>query len=143
MHLDPCTLSTMLGIVRPTGKTVTFPPANLDKAAISKVFGRESMTWFGKLQAIECLLEVRLLNLIFTYNHFPTTYNNDMPNMMVHAIYSLLTQKEVDVAAILYHIIITKAHNSSTSWLIPYGVMITHLSEVYGVSFPKDATTLR
>lgn len=81
----------MLGIFKPTSKAVACPPADLDKAAISEVFGRESTTWFGKIQATECLLEVRLLNLIFTYNLFQTTHNNDMPNMMVHVIYSLLT----------------------------------------------------
>lgn len=49
MSLDPSILSTLRGIARPTGKAVTFPLADLDKAVISEVFGRESTTWFGKL----------------------------------------------------------------------------------------------
>lgn len=93
MDIDPSALSTLIGITRPTGKVVAFPPEELDKAAISEVFGCEGTTWFGKLQAIECLLEVKLLNLIFTYNLFPTTHNNDMPDTMVHVIYFLLTKQ--------------------------------------------------
>lgn len=44
MDLDPSTLSTLLGIVRPTGKAVPFPLGDLDKAAILEVFGHESTT---------------------------------------------------------------------------------------------------
>lgn len=62
---------------------------------------------------------------------------------MVHAIYSLLTKKEVNVVAIIYHVIILEARNSSSSQLLPYDVMITHLLEIYGVTFPEDATTLK
>lgn len=90
-----------------------------------------------------CLLEVWLLNLIFTYNLFPTMHNNDMPNIMVHVIYSLLTKKEVNIASILCHVIISEARNSNASRLLPYDVMITHLLKVCGVSFPKEATTLK
>lgn len=68
MDVNPSALSTLLGIVRPIGQTVAFSPKELDKAAIYEVFGRESTTWFGKLQATKCLLEVRLLNLIFPHN---------------------------------------------------------------------------
>lgn len=109
MDVDPSTLSTLLGIARPTGQAMTFPPEELDKAAISKVFGHEDETWFGKLQDTECHLEVRLLNLIFTYKLFPTTHNNDMPDPMVHVIYSLFTKKEVDIAAIMCHVMILEA----------------------------------
>lgn len=47
MHFDLTTLSTLLGIVRPTSKAVAFPLVHQDKAAISEVFGYESTTWFG------------------------------------------------------------------------------------------------
>lgn len=140
MDIDPSALSTLLGIARPTGQAMVFSAEELDKAVISEVFGHEGTIWFGKLQGTKCLLEVRLLNLIFTYNLYPTMHN--MPNTMVHVIYSLLT-KVVDIVAILCHVIISKAQNSSVSQLLPYGEMITHLLEVCGVSFPKDATTLK
>lgn len=124
MDVDPSVLSTLLGIARPTSQAVAFPPEEIDKATISNVFGREGTTWFGKLQATKCLLEVWLLNLIFTYNIFSTTHNNDMLDTMVH-------------------VIISEARNSSTSRLLPYGVMILHLLEVCRVPFPKDATNLK
>lgn len=143
MDVDPSVLSTLLGIARPIGQVMAFPPKEIDKAAISDIFGREGTTWSGKLQSTECLLEVRLLNLIFTYNLFPTTHNNNMPDTMVHVIYSLLTKKGVDITTIMCHMIISETRNSSTSWFFLYGVLITHLLEVYGVSFPKNATTLK
>lgn len=70
-------------------------------------------------------------------------HNNDMFDNMVHVIYSLLTKKEVNIAAIMCHVIITEACNSNVSTLLPYGVMITRFLEVCRVSFPKDATTLK
>lgn len=41
INLDPSTLSTLLGIARPTRRTVSFPPRDLDKAIILKVFDHE------------------------------------------------------------------------------------------------------
>lgn len=143
MDIDPLMLSSILGIGRPIGQVVTFPPEELNKAVVSEVFGSDITSWFGKLQATECLLEVRLLNLIFLHNLFPMTHNNDIPNIMVHVIYSLLTKNEVDITAIMFYVIISEARNSSASRLLSYGVMITHLLEVYRVSFPKEATTLK
>lgn len=142
MDVDPSTLSTLLWIARLTSQAVAFPLEELDKATISKVFGYENTMWFGKLQATNCHLEVRLLNLIFSHNLFPTMHNNDMPDMMVHVIYSLLT-KEVNITALICHMIISKTRNSNASRLLPYGVMITHLLEIYRVSFPREASTLK
>lgn len=106
MDVNLSTLSTLLGIVRPTSQAVAFPPKEIDKAAVLEAFSHESTTWLRKLWADECLLEVRLLNLIFTHNLFPITYNNDMSDWMVHVIYSLFTKKEVDIVVILCHVII-------------------------------------
>lgn len=49
MDLDLSALSTLLGIARPKGQAILFPPEELDKVAISEVFGREGMTKFKKL----------------------------------------------------------------------------------------------
>lgn len=44
MDIDPSALSTLVGITRPTSKVVAFPPEELDKTAISEVFGCEGTT---------------------------------------------------------------------------------------------------
>lgn len=49
MDMDPFMLSTLLGIARPIGQVVVFPPEELDKATISEVFCHEDTMWFGKL----------------------------------------------------------------------------------------------
>lgn len=61
---------------------------------------------------MECHLEVHFLNMIFTYNLFLMTHNNDMSDSMVHVIYSLHTKNEVDISA-------SEARNPSASSLLP------------------------
>lgn len=104
MDLDPATLSTLLGIDRPKGEVVVYPLERFDKAMILEVFCHQEPHWFRKLQENECLLEVRLFNLIFTFNLFSTTHNNDMLNNMVHVVYSLHTKKEVDIVVIMCYV---------------------------------------
>lgn len=59
MDLDPSSLSTLLGIARPTRQAFPFPPKELDKVAILQVFGvrkrlgmGNSMPWSVTLKCI-------------------------------------------------------------------------------------------
>lgn len=143
IHIDPNFIATILKIYRPSGPSVSYPPASLKNKEIVALLGYPHQHWYEKLHSIECNMPMRLLNLIFSNTLFPTTYDNEMSDNMVWIVYNILAQHEVDVPTIIFHTMITEAGHTKVKTSLLYGVMITILIASCGVRLPEDALVLK